>query len=151
MLSSTSDHHINAMDMNANYGDGANPVILKSEFLMSLCDLLVEDRHLGAKEKSIIDRCTTATYRYYKQGNYCGEPPTLQDFYEQLLKQKEPEAHDLAVDIEMYAIGNMNTFAHYPEILALFGRRDLVQEKRAMAGQELSSASRRSDLLRLGG
>ena len=116
MLSSTSDHHINAMDMNANYGDGANPVILKSEFLMSLCELLVEDRHLGAKEKSIIDRCTTATYRYYKQGNYCGEPPTLQDFYEQLLKQKEPEAHDLAVDIEMYAIGNMNTFAHQTNV-----------------------------------
>ena len=116
MLSSTSDHHVNAMDMNANYGDGANPVILKSEFLMSLCELLVEDRHLGAKEKSIIDRCTTATYRYYKQGNYCGEPPTLQDFYEQLLKQKEPEAHDLAVDIEMYAIGNMNTFAHQTNV-----------------------------------
>ncbi len=115
-VSSTSKHHINAMDLNKAYGGDADPVILKSQFLMSLCELMINDRHLGAKEKSIIDRCTTATYRYYKQGNYTGEAPTLQDFYDNLLKQKEPEARDLAVAIEMFVVGNMNTFAHQTNV-----------------------------------
>ena len=56
-VSSTSKHHINAMDLNKAYGGDADPVILKSQFLMSLCELMINDRHLGAKEKSIIDRC----------------------------------------------------------------------------------------------
>ena len=57
-ISSTSDNHINAMDMNSEYGDGANPVILKSEFILSLCEQLIGSGNLGPKQKSIIDRCT---------------------------------------------------------------------------------------------
>ena len=57
-ISATSKNHINAMDMNADYGDGANPVILKSEFILSLCEQLIGSSNLGAKQKSIIDRCT---------------------------------------------------------------------------------------------
>ena len=69
-VSATSGNHINAMDMNKNYADGANPVILKSEFILSLCEQLIGSDNLGAKQKSIIDRCTASTYRYYLQGNY---------------------------------------------------------------------------------
>ena len=110
-ISATSGNHINAMDINKDYGDGANPVILKSEFILSLCEQLVGSNNLGAKQKSIIDRCTASVYRYYQQGNYQGTPPTLQDFYEELLRQKEPEAKEIALAIELFVNGSLNTFA----------------------------------------
>ena len=99
-ISATSKNHINAMDMNKDYGDGANPVILKSEFIMSLCE-----------QKSIIDRCTASVYRAYQQNGYRGTPPTLQDFREELLGQEEPEAQDIALAIELFTSGSLNTFA----------------------------------------
>lgn len=110
-VSATSGNHINAMDMNKNYADGANPVILKSEFILSLCEQLIGSDNLGAKQKSIIDRCTASTYRYYLQGNYQGTPPTLQDFYQELLKQGETEAKEIALAIELFVNGSLNTFA----------------------------------------
>jgi type IV secretory pathway VirB4 component len=110
-ISATSANHINAMDMNKDYGDGANPVILKSEFIMSLCEQLIGGTNLGAKQKSIIDRCTASVYRHFQQGNYQGTPPTLQDFREELLKQSEPEAQEIALAIELFTDGSLNTFA----------------------------------------
>ena len=109
-ISATSKNHINAMDMNKDYGDGANPVILKSEFIMSLCEQLVGGE-IGAKQKSIIDRCTASVYRTYQQNDYRGTPPTLQDFREELLGQEEPEAQDIALAIELFTDGSLNTFA----------------------------------------
>ena len=108
---STSNNHINAMDMNSEYGDGANPVILKSEFILSLCEQLIGSGNLGPKQKSIIDRCTASVYRIFQQGNYQGIPPTLQDFREELLKQPEPEAKEIALAIELFTNGSLNTFA----------------------------------------
>ena len=110
-ISATSKNHINAMDMNADYGDGANPVILKSEFILSLCEQLIGSGNLGAKQKSLIDRCTANVYRVFQQGNYQGIPPTLQDFREELLKQDEPEAKEIALAIELFTNGSLNTFA----------------------------------------
>ena len=110
-ISATSENHINAMDMNSEYGDGANPVILKSEFILSLCEQLIGSGYLGPKQKSIIDRCTANVYRVFKQGNYQGIPPTLQDFREDLLKQPEPEAKEIALAIELFTNGSLNTFA----------------------------------------
>ena len=110
-ISATSNNHINAMDINSDYGDGANPLILKSEFLLSFCEHLMDGKSFGAKEKSIIDRCTARVYRAYQQGNYQGTTPTLQDFREELLKQEEPEAKQIALSIELYVNGSLNTFA----------------------------------------
>ena len=110
-ISATSENHINAMDMNSEYGDGANPVILKSEFILSLCEQLIGGNNLGPKQKSIIDRCTASVYRHFQQGNYQGTPPTLQDFREELLKQVEPEAKEIALAIELFTDGSLNTFA----------------------------------------
>ena len=110
-ISATSNNHINAMDMNSEYGDGANPVILKSEFILSLCEQLIGSGNLGPKQKSIIDRCTASVYRIFQQGNYQGIPPTLQDFREELLKQPEPEAKEIALAIELFTNGSLNTFA----------------------------------------
>ncbi|UQZ85370.1 AAA-like domain protein [Paenibacillus konkukensis] len=110
-ISATSSNHINAMDMNRDYGDGANPIILKSEFVLSLCEQLIGGHQLGAKEKSLIDRCTAAVYRKYLRSSYKGQPPTLQDFHAELLKQAEPEAQDIALAIELFTSGSLNTFA----------------------------------------
>lgn len=110
-ISATSPNHINAMDMNRDYGDGANPVILKSEFVLSLCEQLIGGQNLGAKQKSLIDRCTAGVYRKYLQSNYRDNPPTLQDFHGELLKQWEPEAQEIALAIELFTSGSLNTFA----------------------------------------
>lgn len=110
-ISSTSKNHINAMDLNSEYGDGANPVTLKSEFILSLCEQLIGSNNLGPKQKSIIDRCTASVYRHFQQGNYQGVPPTLQDFREELLKQDEKEAKEIALAIELFTDGSLNTFA----------------------------------------
>ena len=110
-ISATSKSHINAMDMNKEYGDGANPVILKSEFIMSLCEQLIGGESLGAKQKSIIDRCTASVYRAYQQSGYTGTVPTLRDFREELLRQDEPEAREIALAIELFTNGSLNTFA----------------------------------------
>ena len=104
------------MDMNKEYGDGANPVILKSEFIMSLCEQLIGGNNLGAVQKSIIDRCTASVYRTYQQNNYTGEVPTLQDFREELLKQSEPEAQEIALAIELFTNGSLNTFAKHTNV-----------------------------------
>ena len=110
-ISATSPNHINAMDMEQGYGDGENPVVLKSEFLLSLCEQLVGSGKLSAKEKSIIDRCTAQCYRDYIKNGYQGTPPTLQDFHAELLRQIEPEARDVALAIELFTEGSLNTFA----------------------------------------
>ena len=110
-VSATSPNHINAMDMEQGYGDGKNPVVLKSEFLLSLCEQLMGAGKLSAKEKSIIDRCAAQCYRDYIRGGYQGAVPTLQDFHAELLRQPEPEARDVALAIELFTEGSLNTFA----------------------------------------
>ena len=110
-ISATSENHINAMDMNRDYGDGANPVILKSEFVLSLCEQLIGGQNLGAKQKSLIDRCTASVYRKFMQNNFRDMPPTLQDFHSELLNQDEPEAKEIALAIELFTSGSLNTFA----------------------------------------
>lgn len=110
-ISAASPNHINALDMEQGYGDGENPVVLKSEFLLSLCEQLVGAGKLTAKEKSLIDRCTAQVYRDYIRHDYCGRLPTLQDFHAGLLNQPEAEAKDVALAIELFTEGSLNTFA----------------------------------------
>ena len=66
---------------------------------------------LGAKEKSVIDRCTAQVYRRYMLNGCIGDSPTLKDFHETLLQQSEPEAKDIALAIELFTDGSLNTFA----------------------------------------
>ena len=109
-ISATSPNHINAMDMGRDYGE-VDPIIEKSQFLQSLCEQIISGHRFSKGQQSIIDRCTENVYRFYKQGNYMGTPPTLQDFREELLKQPEPEAHSLALELELFTRGSLNTFA----------------------------------------
>ena len=97
--------------MEKGYGDGENPVVLKSEFLLSLCEQLIGAGKLSAKEKSIIDRCTAQVYQDYIRGGYQGKAPTLRDFHAELLRQPEAEAGDVALAIELFTEGSLNTFA----------------------------------------
>ena len=114
-ISATSPNHINAMDMTKEYGE-INPIIEKSQFLQSLCEQIIAGHTFTKGQQSIIDRCTESVYRYYQQGNYQGVPPTLQDFREELLKQPEPEAHALALELELFTKGSLNTFAQQTNV-----------------------------------
>lgn len=107
--------HINAMDISAEYGDGKNPLVMKSEFILSLCEQLMGAGEIGAKEKSIIDRCTANVYREYIK-SYKGEPPTLKDLHADLMRQKEPAAHDIALALELFTTGSLNIFSHQTNI-----------------------------------
>ena len=109
-ISATSPNHINAMDMSKDYGE-VDPIIEKSQFIQSLCEQIISGHHFAKGQQSIIDRCTENVYRYYKQGNYMGTPPTLSDFRDELLRQTEPEAHSLALELELFTRGSFNTFS----------------------------------------
>lgn len=109
-ISATSPNHINAMDMSKDYGE-VDPIIEKSQFIQSLCEQIISGHHFAKGQQSIIDRCTENVYCYYKQGNYMGTPPTLSDFRDELLRQTEPEAHSLALELELFTRGSLNTFS----------------------------------------
>ena len=96
------------MDMVEGYGDGGNPVIDKSEFVLSLFEQL-DKKGVSAKEKSIIDRCTAAVYDDYQQG---GNMPTLCMLRDKILEQPEREAQDLALELELFTSGSLDAFAH---------------------------------------
>ena len=108
-ISATSSHHINAMDINMDYADGQNPVTLKSEFMLSLCEQAVAG--LGPKQKSLIDRCTANVLNDYMLRGFTGNAPTLQDFNAMLKAQPEPEAKDIALSLELFTSGSLDTFA----------------------------------------
>ncbi len=110
-ISATSDTHLNALDMDAAYGDDKNPLIEKSEFILSLFEQLVGAGNLSAKEKSILDRCTADVYREYIRGGFRGQVPTLKDLYRELMAQPEEEARGLALSSELFINGSLNTFA----------------------------------------
>lgn len=107
-ISASSKDHINAMDMTEGYGDGINPVIDKSEFILSLFEQLYK-KGLGPKQKSIIDRCTALVYEDY---NKTGVVPTLMTLREKLQEQKEKEAKELVLSLELFTNGSLNVFSH---------------------------------------
>ena len=112
-ISPTSTNYINPMDINLDYSDDENPITLKSDFILSLCDLIIGGKEgLSPIERTIIDRCTRLVYREYLQ-NPCPENmPILGDLYELLLKQSEPEAQNIATALEIYVTGSLNVFNH---------------------------------------
>ncbi len=120
-LSASSNNHINAMDINNDFNNEDNPVSIKSEFLISLFDQLLKTGDarnsggVGAKERSIIDRCTINVYEQYFS-NTNQTMPTLADFREELLRQPEQEAKDLALSLELFATGSLDSFAHQSNV-----------------------------------
>lgn len=107
-----SPNHINPMDINADFDAGEeNPMALKSDFLLSLMELIVGGKDgLQPVERTVIDRCVRLMYRDYLQNPQGADMPTLQDLYELLCKQAEPEAARLATSLEIYVTGSLNVF-----------------------------------------
>ena len=110
-LSAKSKNHINCLDINKEYADGASPLALKAEFVLSLFEQVMGKDGIGAIEKSIIDRCLAAVYKNYIKRNYTGKVPTLVELCNELRKQPEPEATELATAMELFASGSHSTFA----------------------------------------
>ena len=112
-ISSTSPHYINPMDLNLNYSDDENPLSLKSDFILSLCELIVGGKEgLQPVEKTVIDRCVRSVYREYLADPKPEKMPILEDLYNELLRQEEKEAHYIATALEIYVTGSLNVFNH---------------------------------------
>ena len=112
-ISPTSPHYINPMDLNLNYSDDENPLSLKSDFILSLCELIVGGKDgLQPVEKTIIDRCVRMVYRNYLNDPKPENMPVLEDLYNELRRQEEKEAQYVATALEIYVTGSLNVFNH---------------------------------------
>ncbi len=116
-ISPTSPHYINPMDLNLNYSDDENPLSLKSDFILSLCELIVGGKDgLMPVEKTIIDRCVRVVYRDYLSDPVPENMPILEDLYNELRRQEEKEAQYIATALEIYVSGSLNVFNHRTNI-----------------------------------
>lgn len=112
-ISPTSGDFINPMDLNLNYSEEENPLSLKSDFILSLCELIVGGKEgLQPVEKTIIDRCVSLIYRNYLNDPKPENMPILEDLYNELRKQDEKEAQYIATALEIYVTGSLNVFNH---------------------------------------
>ncbi len=116
-ISPTSTDYINPMDLNLNYSDDENPLSLKSDFILSLCELIVGGKDgLQPVEKTIIDRCVRLVYRDYLNNPTPENMPVLEDLYNELRRQDEKEAQYIATALEIYVTGSLNVFNHRTNI-----------------------------------
>ncbi len=116
-ISPTSDQYINPMDLTLNYSEDDNPLTLKSDFILSLCELIVGGKSgLEPVEKTIIDRCVHMVYREYLQDPIPEKMPILGDLYQLLREQPEKEAQRLATALEIYVTGSLNVFNHLTNV-----------------------------------
>ena len=116
-ISPTSRHHINPMDINLNYSDEENPLSLKSDFILSLCELIVGGKDgLQPVEKTIIDRCVRMVYQDYLNDPKPENMPILGDLYDCLRRQAEKEAQFIATALEIYVTGSLNVFNHQTDV-----------------------------------
>ena len=110
-ISPNSRHHINPLELADNYDDGENPVAMKSEIITSIMEQQMGGRLTGS-QKSIIDRCTNNIYQTYFEGRGKVPMPLLTDWRDEVLKQADPEARELALASELITKGSLNVFAH---------------------------------------
>ena len=112
-LSPVSTQYLNPMDVNPDYADDEDPLTLKSDFILSLCELIIGGKNgLEPVEKTIIDRCVRLVYRGYFSDPKPENMPILEDLYNLLRKQTEPEAQRIATSLEIYVTGSLNVFNH---------------------------------------
>ena len=105
--------YVNPMDINFNYSEDDNPLALKSDFILSLCELVIGGKEgLQPVEKTVIDRAVRNVYRPFLADPDPAKMPILGDLYNELLKQPEPEAARIAAALELYVSGSLNVFNH---------------------------------------
>ena len=116
-LSPTSKDYLNPLDININYSDEENPLALKSDFVLSFCELIIGGRDgLEPIEKTVIDRSVTRIYRKYFENPQPQNMPILEDLYEEIKKQPEQEAGRIASALELYVKGSLNVFNHHTNV-----------------------------------
>lgn len=116
-LSPTSKDYLNPLDININYSDEENPLALKSDFVLSFCELIIGGRDgLEPIEKTVIDRSVTRIYQKYFQNPTPQNMPILEDLYEEIKKQPEQEAGRIASALELYVKGSLNVFNHHTNV-----------------------------------
>ena len=112
-ISPTSTNYINPMDLNLDYSDDESPLSLKSDFILSLCELIVGGKEgLQPVQKTIIDRCVRLVYQDYLNDPRPENMPVLEDLYNLLRAQDEKEAQYIATALEIYVTGSLNVFNH---------------------------------------
>ena len=105
--------YVNPMDINLNYSEDDNPLALKSDFILSLCELVIGGKEgLQPVDKTVIDRAVRNVYRPFLADPDPAKMPILGDLYDELLKQPEPEAARIAAALELYVSGSLNVFNH---------------------------------------
>ena len=116
-ISPTSTQYINPMDINESYSEEDNPLALKADFILSLCELIVGGKEgLQPIEKTVIDRCVHRIYQKYFEDPKPENMPLLEDLYNALLMQEEKEAHRVATALEIYVKGSLNLFNHHTNV-----------------------------------
>lgn len=137
-ISADSPNYLNPMEITDDYNDDGDPVILKCEFILSLCELLIGGRNgLTPNEHSIIDRAATQTYRDYYANPKKNPMPTLKTFYEKIKAMDEPEAKSIKLALEVYITGSLSVFSHRTNVdtkkrLVIFDIKDLGKKLKAM-------------------
>ncbi len=132
-LSPTSTDYINLMDINLDGGE-EDPVGLKSDFILSFCELVAAGKDgLTSIETTVIDRCVKNIYRRFLADPSPETMPILEDLYNELKKQEEKEAHNIATALEIYVTGSLNVFNHRTSIdvnnrLVCYDIRDLGKQ-----------------------
>ena len=116
-ISPTSSNYINPMDLNLDYSDDESPLSLKSDFILSLCELIVGGKEgLQPVQKTIIDRCVRLVYQTYLNDPCPENMPVLEDLYNLLREQEEKEAQYIATALEIYVTGSLNVFNHQSNV-----------------------------------
>ena len=116
-ISPTSSNYINPMDLNLDYSDDESPLSLKSDFILSLCELIVGGKEgLQPVQKTIIDRCVRLVYQEYLNDPRPENMPILEDLYNLLRAQEEKEAQYIATALEIYVTGSLNVFNHQSNV-----------------------------------
>ena len=116
-LSPTSKSYVNPLDINLNYSEDENPLALKSDFVLSFCELVMGGKNgLEAIEKTVIDRAVQVIYRPYLADPKPENMPILADLHKALLDQHIPEADRVAQALDLYVSGSLNVFNHRTNI-----------------------------------
>ena len=116
-ISPTSKDYINPLDINMNYSDDDNPLGVKSDFVLSLCELIMGSRNgIEAEERSVIDRCLPLVYQKYFENPVPENMPILGDLYDCLRKQEETQAQRIATALEIYVNGSLKVFNHQTNV-----------------------------------
>jgi len=121
-LAPDSPNYINPMALQMSITDEESPLSMKADFILSLCELIIGGREgLQPIEKTVIDRCVRTVYRDFVISPETAKTPTLQDLYEILNEQPEPEAKRIATALELYCTGSLNLFNHQTNVVCYRG------------------------------